>query len=234
MQLNKDKLFECGNGVYREEKSNGQRRYYLETTCATCSGVFFTDLYKPSKYDKQSCAGPRRGRPFNYKVSDNEKERIATTMTGKTRPDKVKEAISKGLLEGRVPVLDPTKVRPGNPTFRNQGSEHPSFRHGGTGTALYEIHADMVQRCYNKHDHKYHLYGAKGIDICDEWTRYEVFAEWAMSKGWKRELDIHRIDPTKGYSPDNCEFLTRSNHTKKHWEIRRKENEQGTGITKDL
>ena len=101
MQKNKDQLFYCQNNVWREDKPNNQRRYYLETLCEKCNQPFFTDLYKKSRWCSSECAGPRPGRPFNYKVSDTTKDKIATTMSGSIRPVEVKERIKKGVLEGR-------------------------------------------------------------------------------------------------------------------------------------
>lgn len=50
----------------------------------------------------------------------------------------------------------------------------------------------------------------KGLKIHQEWLdNPDSFIEWALNNGWKRGLEIDRIDSTKGYSPDNCRFVTR-------------------------
>ncbi|MBR4617030.1 MAG: hypothetical protein IKO55_15590, partial [Kiritimatiellae bacterium] len=39
--------------------------------------------------------------------------------------------------------------------------------------------------------------------VCDEWLDFTRFYRWAMANGYRRELEIDRIDNTRGYSPDN-------------------------------
>jgi hypothetical protein len=46
--------------------------------------------------------------------------------------------------------------------------------------------------------------------VCDEWLDFTAFYRWATATGYRRELQIDRIDNTRGYSPDNCRWVTRS------------------------
>lgn len=86
------------------------------------------------------------------------------------------------------------------------------FVHGLSYKPLFNVLHCMHYRCENENHPQYKDYGGKGITVCDEWSmdNAEAFISWAIENGWKQGLEIDRIDNTKGYSPDNCRFVTRS------------------------
>jgi hypothetical protein len=54
------------------------------------------------------------------------------------------------------------------------------------------------------------FYHEKGIRVCEEWDSYEAFRDWALANGYAAGLTIDRRDNDKGYSPDNCRWVTQA------------------------
>lgn len=83
--------------------------------------------------------------------------------------------------------------------------------HGGCGTRLYGIWIDMRSRCNYEKSINWHLYGGRGIKVCEEWQNdFSVFREWALENGYADGLQLDRIDNDGNYEPSNCKWSTRS------------------------
>lgn len=94
-------------------------------------------------------------------------------------------------------------------------------------TRLYSIYHGMKERCYNKNTQQYKYYGAKGITICDEWLNengVQNFIEWSLNNGYNENLSIDRIDSKKGYSPDNCQWITQKMNSSRFYQFKNTSN----------
>ena len=72
---------------------------------------------------------------------------------------------------------------------------------------ILNIYRAMLARC----DPKISTgnYKKFGIKVCDEWKNdYKSFEEWAISNGYRDGLCIDRINTYKGYTPENCRWIT--------------------------
>lgn len=82
--------------------------------------------------------------------------------------------------------------------------------HGDTNSRLFSIWTSMKKRCYYKNSTSYKNYGARGIEVCNEWkNNYSAFKKWALDNGYDENLTIDRINTDKNYTPNNCKWSTR-------------------------
>lgn len=105
------------------------------------------------------------------------------------------------------------------------GEKNPKYRHGltvrdATGRmkphAVYTAYQNMMSRCYNSRNEKYHRYGGRGVIVCFEWRgNPAAFAEWSFANGWSQGLTIDRIDNDGNYEPSNCRWTTKSKNSQK-------------------
>lgn len=125
----------------------------------------------------------------------------------------IKSVRSDGLISGNVRSCGCLKKEQDKTNFAksecNQKYIKTGFKVGGT--RLYRIWQGMKRRCYKKSEPCYDRYGGRGITVCDEWKNdFVAFYNWATNNGYSDELTIDRIDNSKGYSPDNCRWVTQT------------------------
>lgn len=88
-------------------------------------------------------------------------------------------------------------------------------KHKASYTRLYKIWNGMMARCLNSKVENYKYYGERNIEICKEWLDYLTFAKWARENGYKDNLTIDRINNNGNYEPTNCQWITKSENSRK-------------------
>lgn len=89
----------------------------------------------------------------------------------------------------------------------------PNKTHGASrGDRLYVVWKSMRTRCNNKNHPSYKDYGGRGISVCDEWSDFNSFKNWALESGYQYKAQhgqctLDRIDVDGNYDPSNCRWV---------------------------
>ena len=99
--------------------------------------------------------------------------------------------------------------------FRSEVQIMDGKLHQAMYPRLYRIWKRMRCRCSNPRTKDYRYYGAKGVTVCKEWNDFTPFADWALAHGYRDGLTIDRIDSSGNYCPENCQWISRSENSRR-------------------
>jgi hypothetical protein len=71
-------------------------------------------------------------------------------------------------------------------------------------TLIFQSWRAMLNRCTNTKYHQYHLYGGRGITVCERWLLFENFVADMGPRPEGKSLD--RKNNAAGYAPGNCQW----------------------------
>ncbi len=79
-------------------------------------------------------------------------------------------------------------------------------KHGQTYSRTWTTWRTMRQRCRDKNATGWKYYGARGINVCEEWNSFNKFIADMGIRPLGRSLD--RINNDLGYFKENCRWAT--------------------------
>lgn len=118
---------------------------------------------------------------------------------------------------GNEVVVNANGLRSGNTKscgcYNKEQIKKANTKHKDCGTKLYWIWGGIINRTTNVNNKRHKYY--KNISVVDDWRDYRKFKEWALRSGYKDGLQIDRIDTSKDYCPENCQWLDSAAHCTK-------------------
>lgn len=191
-----------GKYLIVEEPFSIKGRKHCKSKCLWCGKEITNQLRSIKKGKGCSCTGLHQlneGQEFGLlKV---------ISFSGKDVVCKCKCGNIKSYLKGNLITGNSTSCG----CDRKERLVERSTKHGMSRTKIYQIYLGIKARCYNPNEYAYKWYGNLGVTVCNEWlgeNGFNNFYDWAINNGYVNGLSIERKDVSKGYSPDNCTWIS--------------------------
>jgi len=104
--------------------------------------------------------------------------------------------------------------------FQKERAKLTNTTHKSTGSPVYTVWQNMIQRCGNYRNKQYKDYGKRKIKVCNRWSNknpkgFENFLE-DMGFPPTKKHQIDRINNNHGYYKENCHWvLSKENNRNK-------------------
>lgn len=204
----------------RERDKNGRITVMWVCKC-DCGNIVKTSANKLRTGHTRSCGCLQKQR-----VSESSFKNLAGKRFGRlTAVTAIRKANGGTAYEcicecGRTTIVDRSNLTSGATKscgcYRSEITAKLKYNHGLHHHRLHTTWSNMKDRCYNPKNKEYKRYGGRKITVCDEWKEnFKCFYIWAIENGYQDNLTIDRIDNDKGYSPENCQWITLSENIRK-------------------
>jgi len=82
-----------------------------------------------------------------------------------------------------------------------------TYKHGLSSHEIYPSWNNIIQCCYNPKSYSFHLYGGRGIKVCDEWLNVTGFYNDMGER--PAGSNLRRIDTDGDFEPGNCIWVSK-------------------------
>jgi len=152
--------------------------------------------------ERKDLTGQRFGRLLVLQFDKTDKHYKAYWLC-KCDCGNVKSIASRGLLSGRIVSCG---------CYKRELVIQRSTKHGFADSPIYIVWRNMKERCYNKNNDSYELYGAVGVTVYQNWIN--DFLSWydyvsKLENFGKEGYSIDRYPNKRGnYEPGNVRWAT--------------------------